>query len=73
MASKSTTFGRALGNWEEANGQNPSEADFIKLNFIVPPIDKMDAALISTLTNCKQLSLSTNSIEKMVPINGLRN
>jgi len=33
----------------------------------------MDAALISTLVNCKQLSLSTNCIEKMVPINGLRN
>ena len=69
-----TSFGKALQQWEEANGsQNPSEAEVIKLTFINPPIDKMDTALISTLVNCRQLSLSTNCIEKMVPIASLRN
>lgn len=40
---------------------------------MIPPIDKMEAAIISTFKNCRQLSLSTNSIEKMVTIQGLRN
>lgn len=70
---KNTTFGKALNDWEAEHNQNPADAEVIKFVFIVPPIDKMDGALISTLVNCKQLSISTNSIEKMVPINGLRN
>ena len=68
-----TSFAKALQVWEETNHQNASEAEIVKLNFNVPPIDKLDAAILSTLTNCKQLSLSTNCIEKMVPITGLKN
>ena len=68
-----TSFAKALQSWEETTGNNASEAELIKLNFNMPPIDKLDAAIISTLTNCKQLSLSTNCIEKMVPITGLKN
>ncbi|XP_055361496.1 dynein axonemal light chain 1 isoform X2 [Betta splendens] len=38
----------------------------------IPPIEKMDASL-STLTNCEKLSLSTNCIEKISNLNGLKN
>lgn len=37
----------------------------------VPPIEKMDASL-STLSNCEKLSLSTNCIEKIANLNGLK-
>ncbi len=58
--------------WEEKNEQNSSEAEIIKLNFTIPPIDKLDSSIISTFTNCRQLSLSTNCIEKMVTIQNLK-
>ena len=67
-----TSFSKAIQLWEEKNDQNASDAEIIKLNFTVPPIDKLEAAVISTLTNCIQLSLSTNCIEKMVMISGLK-
>jgi dynein light chain 1 len=67
-----TSFAKALQNWEEKNGASPSDAKVIKLNFEIPPIEKMDPALIGTLVNCEQLSLSTNAIEKMIPISGLK-
>lgn len=38
----------------------------------VPPIDKMDASL-GTLKACTQLSLSTNSIEKITGLQGMEN
>nr|XP_006811598.1 PREDICTED: dynein light chain 1, axonemal-like [Saccoglossus kowalevskii] len=38
----------------------------------IPPIQKMDASL-STLAACEKLSLSTNSIEKIANLNGLKN
>ena len=68
-----TSFSKAIQQWEENNGRNASSAEVIKLNFTIPPIDKLDAQIIQTLTNCRQLSLSTNCIEKMVPITGLKN
>ncbi|XP_014671295.1 PREDICTED: dynein light chain 1, axonemal-like isoform X2 [Priapulus caudatus] len=49
-----------------------SEAKEIKLLAILPPIEKMDASL-STLVNCEKLSLSTNCIEKIANLNGLKN
>ena len=67
-----TSFAKAIQLLEESSGQTASESEHIKLNFTVPPIDKLDAAILSTLTNCRHLSLSTNCIEKMVPITGLK-
>ena len=67
-----TSFAKAIQMFEETSGQNASEAEFVKLNFTVPPIDKLDAAIISTLTSCRHLALSTNCIEKMVPITTLK-
>eukprot|EP00057_Strongylocentrotus_purpuratus_P012256 XP_011666730.1 PREDICTED: dynein light chain 1, axonemal [Strongylocentrotus purpuratus] len=48
-----------------------SDAKAVKLFFQIPPMEKRDASL-STLGNCKQLSLSTNMIEKIANLNGLK-
>ncbi|XP_035529206.1 dynein light chain 1, axonemal [Morone saxatilis] len=69
---KATTVKEALSKWEEKSGEKVSEAQAIKLYGQVPPIEKMDASL-STLTNCQRLSLSTNCIEKITNLNGLKN
>ncbi|XP_042636954.1 dynein axonemal light chain 1 [Orycteropus afer afer] len=69
---KATTIKEALARWEEKTGQKPSEAKEIKLYAQIPPIEKMDASL-STLANCEKLSLSTNCIEKIANLNGLKN
>uniref|UniRef100_A0A8C0G690 Dynein light chain 1, axonemal n=1 Tax=Chelonoidis abingdonii TaxID=106734 RepID=A0A8C0G690_CHEAB len=57
---------------EEKNGQKASEAKEVKLYAQIPPVEKMDASL-STLGNCEKLSLSTNCIEKIANLNGLKN
>lgn len=38
----------------------------VKFMAQLPPISKMDASALNTLSNCEWLSLSTNSIDKMV-------
>nr|XP_046229262.1 dynein axonemal light chain 1 isoform X1 [Scatophagus argus] len=69
---KATTVKEALVKLEEKSGEKVSEAKAIKLYGQIPPIEKMDASL-STLTNCEKLSLSTNCIEKITNLNGLKN
>lgn len=69
--SKGTSIKEALAKWEEKHGKKPAEADEIKLYAQLPPIEKMDASL-STLSNCEKLSLSTNCIEKIANLNGLK-
>ncbi|XP_038263712.1 dynein axonemal light chain 1 isoform X1 [Dermochelys coriacea] len=69
---KATTIKEALAKWEEKNGQKASEAKEVKLYAQIPPVEKMDASL-STLVNCEKLSLSTNCIEKIANLNGLKN
>ena len=70
--SKGTTIKEALAKWEEKEGCKASEAVQIKLYGTIPFIEKMDASL-STLANCERLSLSTNGIEKIANLNGLKN
>ncbi|XP_036981404.1 dynein light chain 1, axonemal isoform X1 [Acanthopagrus latus] len=69
---KATTVREALAKWEEKSGEKVSEATAIKLYGQVPPIEKMDASL-SSLMNCEKLSLSTNCIEKITNLNGMKN
>ncbi|CAB3994457.1 Dynein light chain 1, axonemal [Paramuricea clavata] len=69
---KGTTIKDALSKWEEKNGKKASESPEILLFAQYPPIEKMDASL-STLANCEKLSLSTNCIEKIANLNGLKN
>uniref|UniRef100_A0A3Q3XB87 Dynein axonemal light chain 1 n=1 Tax=Mola mola TaxID=94237 RepID=A0A3Q3XB87_MOLML len=68
---KATTVREALSEWEEKSGEKASEAKDMKLYGQIHPIEKMDASL-STLTNCEKLSLSTNCIEKIANLNGLK-
>lgn len=70
--SKGTTIKDALAALEKKTEVKASEAKEIKLYAQYPPIEKMDASL-STLTNCVKLSLSTNCIEKIANLNGLKN
>jgi dynein light chain 1 len=62
-----TNIKAAMKRWEDRNeGQNIVEATKVKLCALMPPITKMDAGALNTLTNCEALSLSTNAIDKMV-------
>jgi len=69
--SKGTTIKEALARFEEKYGQKASESAEVKLISQLPPMEKMDASL-STLASCEKLSLSTNCIEKIANLNGLK-
>ena len=74
-----TSLAQAIKNWEAAsplvdgvaipNG-SAEEATYIKLYCQMPPITKLDGS-INTLRNCERLALSTNSIDKIVPLTNL--
>ena len=51
---------------------NTPTATAVKLYAQNPPISKMDAAL-NGLDKCEHLSLSTNSIDRIIPLSGLKN
>lgn len=70
--SKGTTIKEAIVKFEEKEGCKASEAKHVMLLAQIPPIEKMDASL-STLACCEKLSLSTNTIEKIANLNGLKN
>ncbi|BES91405.1 Dynein, axonemal, light chain 1 [Nesidiocoris tenuis] len=70
--SKSTTIKEALKKWEEAHQKSISEATEVDLQFQWLPIEKMDNNL-SQLVKCEKLSLSTNMIEKISGLSGLKN
>ncbi len=60
-----------MKGWEAANpGKSIEEASVIKLFAHRPPINKLDGSL-NNLKNCEQLSLSANSIDKMIPLAGM--
>ncbi|XP_037821947.1 dynein light chain 1, axonemal [Lucilia sericata] len=70
--SKATTIKEALKRWEEREQQSAAQATAIELQFQWPPIEKMDNTL-GSLVNCERLSLSTNMIEKIFGLNGMKN
>ncbi|KAJ9590086.1 hypothetical protein L9F63_016792 [Diploptera punctata] len=65
---KATTITEAIKNWKEKTGQKALE---VTLSFQTPPIQKMDNSL-SILEKCEKLSLSTNLIEKIAGLSGLK-
>ena len=65
-----TTCAQALKNWEIANNIPAEEAEYVKLYCQQPPIMKMDASL-NTLKNCERLALSTNCIDRIIPLTGM--
>lgn len=69
---KPTSIKDALARWEEKNKQEVITATDIGLQFQWMPIEKMDATL-STLVACEKLSLSSNMIEKIAGISGMKN
>ncbi|CAJ1052719.1 dynein axonemal light chain 1 [Xyrichtys novacula] len=69
---KATKVKEALAKWEEKSGEKASEATEVKLYGQIPSIAKMGASL-STLSKCKKLSLSTNCIDRIANLNGLKN
>eukprot|EP00045_Choanoeca_perplexa_P000168 m.13205 g.13205 ORF g.13205 m.13205 type:complete len:192 (-) comp10117_c0_seq1:130-705(-) len=70
--SKGTTIKDAIKQWEATNDQKVADETVVKLLGLLPPIEKMDAAL-SQLAHVEQLSLSTNAIEKLANLNGFSN
>ncbi|XP_026323687.1 dynein light chain 1, axonemal-like [Hyposmocoma kahamanoa] len=72
QALKPLTCKEAITRWEKEKGEVASEATVIEMQFQWPPIEKMDGAL-STLVNCEKLSLSSNIIDKIAGIAGMRN
>ena len=61
----------AIKKWEAATGLTPAEAIEVKLICQLPPMDRMDE-LLNQFENCTRLSLSTNSIERMVALPKLK-
>jgi len=70
--SKPTTVKEAIKNFEVEKNVKATDEEKVNLYAQVPPIEKMDATL-STLKACKQLSLSTNNIEKISSLSGMDN
>ncbi|KAK3741832.1 hypothetical protein RRG08_018532 [Elysia crispata] len=68
---KGMTIKDALKQMEDDTGVKAKDAKVVKLIGKIPMIDKMDASL-SQLEVCEQLSLSTNRIEKIANLNGLK-
>lgn len=69
---KPTTIKDAIKRFEEKSKENASEAKDVGLQFQWLPIEKMDNTL-GQLVRCEKLSLSTNMIEKISGLGGLRN
>ena len=68
----STTCREAIKAWETSNQKKASEAVEIKIMCQFPPIDKMDDSL-NTLEMCEYLSISNNSIERIISLPKLKN
>ena len=70
---KSTTsLKQAIEKYANEREIEPSEAKEIKLIFQNPPIEKVDIGILSKLTNCEALRLSTNAITAMISFNGMK-
>ncbi|XP_046401787.1 dynein axonemal light chain 1-like [Ischnura elegans] len=69
---KGTTIKEAIKNWEDIHGTPASEALEVLIYFQWPPIEKMDNSL-SQLSKCQKLSLSTNMIDKISGLGGMKN
>lgn len=63
---------KAIQEWETKKGLRAAEATEIKLCAMNPQITKMDQGL-NQLVNCQKLSLSTNSIDKIMNLSNLKN
>lgn len=70
--SKATSCKEAIAKWQaEHKDEKASEAKKVSLICQLPSIVKMDTAL-NSLAACEHLALSTNAIEKLAPLPGLK-
>ncbi|KYO00816.1 dynein light chain 1 [Plasmodium gaboni] len=69
---KEVTFSNCIKNWEQKNGKKICDEEEVSFICNIPLIEKLDNS-INTLHKCKRLSLSTNRIEKLIPMSGLKN
>ncbi|SBT75845.1 dynein light chain 1, putative [Plasmodium ovale] len=70
---KEVTISHCIKSWEQKNvGKKISEEEEVSFICHIPLIEKLDNS-INSLEKCKRLSLSTNRIEKLVPMSGLKN
>ncbi|SOV13598.1 dynein light chain 1, putative [Plasmodium gaboni] len=69
---KEVTFSNCIKNWEQKNGKKICDEEEVSFICNIPLIEKLDNS-INTLDKCKRLSLSTNRIEKLIPMSGLKN
>ena len=69
--SKATSCREAIKAWETKTGLVSTDAKEVSLICQNPTIDKMDDSL-NTLENCEKLSLSTNSIERIINLPKLK-
>lgn len=73
MPGDSTSCKEAIANWAKKNpDEDAASATKISLICQLPPIKKMDNKL-NDLVSCTHLSLSTNAIDRIQPLPGLRN
>ena len=68
---KATSLKDAIAKYCSESEQTPTQIQNAKLYGMIPPIDKMDAAL-NQLVMCERLSLSTNTIDRITNLNGLK-
>ena len=70
--SKATSCRDAIKNWEAKHNAVAAEAKEVALFCQIPFIDKMDDSL-NQLENCEKLSLSSNTIERIINLPKLKN
>ena len=66
-----TTCAKALQAWAAKEETPLEDAKMVKIYAQIPPISKLDNSL-NQLVNCERLSLSTNSIDRLIPLPGLK-
>jgi dynein light chain 1 len=62
----------AIRRFEEKNECSAAEAKHVRMTGMVPSIEKLDENL-NTLEACEKLSISTNMIDRMIPLPRLKN
>eukprot|EP00920_Eleutheroschizon_duboscqi_P014176 GHVT01033052.1.p1 GENE.GHVT01033052.1~~GHVT01033052.1.p1 ORF type:complete len:190 (-),score=16.19 GHVT01033052.1:708-1277(-) len=70
--SRGIPISKAIQQWDEKNGKSLAEETHVKLICHLPPIDKLDN-YVNQLVACEKLSLSTNCIDRMNNLPGLKN
>ncbi|CAO1441292.1 unnamed protein product [Diamesa serratosioi] len=68
---KATTVKEAIKRFEDRFKCNATEAKEVQLQFQYPGIERLDPQL-GTLVKCQKLSLSTNMIDKITGLNGMK-